>query len=159
MFERCLCGSGLAYQQCCGQYHSGAQNPETAEKLMRSRFTAYAGRNEAYLLSTWDLATRPAVIDLSNDSTEWHRLEIINLKKGGPFDSIGRVEFKAFYRLKDKERVLHEISRFQKTDGRWFYLDGAIKALGLAGTQTPQGKNAPCPCGSGKKFKRCCGKE
>ena len=67
------------------------------------------------------------------------------------------VAFKAFYNQDGEEHVMNEISRFTKTNGRWFYLDGVIKSMGKVDLQTNQGKNALCSCGSGKKFKRCCG--
>ena len=124
---------------------------------MRSRFTAYALRNAAYLLDTWDATVRPGAIDFSREKIDWHRLEIVATKKGGIKDSKGVVEFKAFYRENGEEHVLHEVSRFTKINGRWFYLNGVMKSIGKIGQQTNQGKNALCSCGSGKKFKRCCG--
>lgn len=155
----CLCGSGLEYDRCCALLHSGAESAATAEALMRSRFTAYAQQNEAYLLTTWDSAKRPVNIDFSKeDNVEWNRLEIVGKRKGGEKDSKGIVEFKAYYLLEDEEYAMHEISRFVKKSGKWLYLDGMVKSVGKVGQQVNQGKNAPCPCGSGKKFKRCCGK-
>ncbi len=124
---------------------------------MRSRFTAYALRNAAYLLDTWDASGRPKTIDFSREKIDWQRLEIVATKKGGLQDSKGMVEFRAFYTENGEEHVMHEISRFTKINGRWLYLNGAVKSIGKIGQQTNQGKNAPCPCGSGKKFKRCCG--
>lgn len=155
----CLCGSHLASERCCALLHSGAKSAATAEELMRSRFTAYAQHNEAYLLATWDSSKRPDNIDFSKeDNVEWKRLEIIGTKKGGEKDVKGIVEFKAFYQMNGEEYAMHEISRFVRKDGKWFYLDGMVKSVGKVGQQINQGKNAPCPCGSGKKFKRCCGK-
>jgi SEC-C motif-containing protein len=153
----CLCGSGQGYSQCCGLYHSGNSLPATAEALMRSRFTAYALRNAEYLCATWDSGKCPDNIDFSRETAVWQRLEIVDTKKGGPQDDKGVVEFKAYYLQDDEECVLHEVSRFIKKEGRWFYLDGVIKSLGKISATVNLGKNAPCPCGSGKKFKRCCG--
>lgn len=153
----CLCGSGLDYNNCCGAFHSGEQSPVTAEALMRSRFTAYALRNSDYLLSTWDSSKRPATIDFSKETAEWQSLSIVSTKKGGRNDSKGVVEFKAFYRQDDNDYFMHEISRFIKSGSRWLYLDGVVKAVGQVGLTRHSGKNAPCSCGSGKKFKRCCG--
>ncbi len=153
----CLCGSGIEYLQCCGLFHSGEKIPATAEALMRSRYTAYAMRNAAYLQETWDAIRRPETIDFSREKIDWLRLEITDTKKGGIKDSKGVVAFKAFYMQDGEEHVMNEISRFTKVNGRWFYLDGVIKSIGKRGLQTYQGKNALCSCGSGKKFKRCCG--
>jgi len=154
----CLCCSGLAADQCCERYISGQQNAPTAEALMRSRFTAFAKRNEAYLLASWDKSTRPDKIDFSKNIADWSGLEILMLKKGQRNDNKGVVEFKAFYRIDGEEHVMHEISRFRKRLGRWFYLDGKVKSIAKPGEQIDQGRNALCACGSGKKFKRCCGK-
>lgn len=156
--ETCLCGSGIVYGDCCGLYHSGAQIPVTAELLMRSRFTAYALRNVDYLLATWEAGKEPEVIDFSKETADWQSLQIINTKKGGAKDSKGMVEFKAFYRQDGIDYFMHEISRFVKAGQRWLYLDGVIKAAGKVETSVSGGKNAICACGSGKKFKRCCGK-
>ena len=79
------------------------------------------------------------------------------LKKGASTDTKGIVEFKAYYNKDGEEHVLHEVSRFVRTNGRWLYLDGMVKPAGGLIRQLNEGKNAPCPCGSGKKFKRCCG--
>ncbi len=131
--------------------------PATAEALMRSRFTAYALDNDDYILATWDAKAQPEKIDFSAEDLDWQRLEIIDTKKGGINDNKGVVEFKAYYLNKGEAYMLHEVSRFVKTNGRWFYLDGVVRKVGKIIQQSNQGKNAPCPCGSGKKFKRCCG--
>ncbi|UOA09983.1 YchJ family protein [Methylobacter sp. S3L5C] len=153
----CLCGSDIEYQQCCGPFHSGETIPVTAEALMRSRYSAYVLRNGVYLQETWEVTRRPKAIDFSRENIAWLRLEITDIKKGGIKDNKGVVTFKAFYIQDNQEHVMTEISRFTRTNGRWFYLDGVIKSMSKVDQQTNQGKNAPCSCGSGKKFKRCCG--
>ena len=153
----CLCGSNIAYGECCQPFLTAQKIPTTAEALMRSRYTAYALRDGAYLQATWDITKRPESIDFSRETINWLRLEITETKKGGIKDSKGQVTFKAFYSQDNEEYVMNEISRFTKQGGRWFYLDGVIKSIGNVGLQTNTGKNAPCACGSGKKFKRCCG--
>lgn len=155
----CLCGSAYSYQQCCKLLHTGQAHALTAEALMRSRFTAYAMHNGAYLLNTWEASTRPEDIDFSKDTGEWTELNIIATKKGGSKDSKGIVEFKAHFTLDGEPRIMSEISRFIKKQGRWFYLDGKVKSINSAEGVFNQGLNAPCACGSGKKFKRCCGKK
>lgn len=155
----CLCCSTVAYGECCQPFHTGEKIPVTAEALMRSRYTAYALHNGVYLQATWDVTKRPERIDFSKENIDWLRLEITETKKGGVKDNKGLVTFKAYYMQDGEEHVMNEISRFTKQSGRWFYLDGVIKSIGKVGLQTNTGKNAPCPCGSGKKFKRCCGAE
>jgi len=155
----CLCGSQLTYPQCCELLHTEKTQAISAEALMRSRFTAYAMHNEAYLLKTWDTSTRPAAVDFSKDTGEWTKLEIVLLKKGTAKDNKGIVEFKAYFTVDGEQRVMNEISRFAKKQNRWFYLDGKVKSIALDHGSFNQGLNAPCACGSGKKFKRCCGKK
>lgn len=154
----CLCGSDLSYSQCCAQLHEGQITALTAEALMRSRFTAFAMHDATYLLNTWDSTTRPAEVDFSKDTGEWTRLEIVMLKKGTAKDHKGIVEFKAFFTVDDEQRVMNEISRFVKKQGQWLYQDGKVKSIALDKGSFNQGLNAPCACGSGKKFKRCCAK-
>ncbi len=124
---------------------------------MRSRYSAYALRNASYLQNTWDNTVRPELIDFSRENLEWQHLEIIATKKGGAKDAKGIVEFKAYYLQDGEEYVMNEISQFTHRADGWFYLDGRVKSIGKVGLQTNLGKNAPCSCGSGKKFKRCCG--
>ncbi len=156
--ESCLCGSNVPYSSCCQPLHLYSKKPDTATCLMRSRFTAYAMQNSSYLLETWVEAKRPKNIDFSKEKSEWTKLEIVKTKKGEIKDSKGLVEFKAFYVIDNEEYVMKEISRFQKKSGQWLYLDGLVSSTGKVTQSENQGKNAPCSCGSGKKFKRCCGK-
>jgi len=118
---------------------------------MRSRYTAYCLRDAAYLLKTWHPRTRPAALDFNGDDTEWTGLDILRQAAGGAGDTEGVVEFAASYRQGGKARRLHETSRFLREDGEWLYVDGDIHA------EAKPGRNEPCPCGSGKKFKKCCG--
>jgi SEC-C motif-containing protein len=154
----CRCGSNLQYDFCCRTFHEKIKTPITAESLMRSRFTAYAMQNEAYLLETWEAGKRPEAINFSKEVSEWTKLEILKTKKGKEKDIKGIVEFKAYYTQDGEGYVMNEISRFTKASGRWVYLDGLVKSVKKVTEQAGQSKNAPCSCGSGKKFKRCCGK-
>lgn len=94
---------------------------------MRSRYSAFVLGLSEYLLKTWHPATRPAVLDLASDATEWLGLEILRCQAGGPGEKHGKVIFKAFYRLNQGIGCLHEVSRFCFQDGVWFYVDGKIK--------------------------------
>ncbi|MEN8169749.1 MAG: YchJ family protein [Pseudomonadota bacterium] len=147
--QSCPCGSGNPLDDCCGRYHSGEVAP-TAEALMRSRYSAYGLKNSAYLRDTWHPSTCPAELNISNDDTPWQRLVIITTEKGGAGEMDGVVEFAAFY----QGGQLHERSRFLREGERWYYLDGELLP---PHTIDKAGRNAPCPCGSGRKFKRCCG--
>ena len=118
----CYCGLGKQYAACCGRLHSGAENALTAETLMRSRYSAYVLRLADYLLDTWHPDTRPSEIDLTADDTKWLGLEV--KKHTLQDDSHATVEFVARYRIAGKGHRLHELSRFVREEGRWYYVDG-----------------------------------
>ena len=118
----CPCGLPDHYGECCGRLHRGEAAAPTAERLMRSRFSAFAVRDEAYLLRSWHPDTRPA--DLGLDAgTRWLRLEIHSTTEGGPFHQEGTVDFTAHYRDRGGPGELREHSRFVRADGAWVYLD------------------------------------
>lgn len=121
----CSCGSGKAYAACCGPYLDGGQRPITAEALMRSRYSGYVLARMDYLLDTWHQSTRPGTLDLDDSSiVNWLGLKIVRTEAGGPDDARGVVEFVARYKVGGKAHRLHEISRFVREGGQWFYLDG-----------------------------------
>jgi len=121
----CPCGSGRPYAACCGQYLDQGRAPDTAEQLMRSRYTAYVLANEEYLRATWHAATRPADLGTAvTDRVKWLGLQIKRTRAGGATDQEGMVEFVARYKLNGKAARLHEASRFVREDGRWLYVDG-----------------------------------
>ena len=120
---RCPCGTGHPYGDCCAPLHRGAAEAPTAEALMRSRFSAFAAGDAAYLLRTWHPRTRPAELDL-DPAQRWVRLEILAAGAGGAFDEAGTVEFRAHYRHGAERGSLRERSRFARVSGAWRYLDG-----------------------------------
>ncbi|HTJ68680.1 MAG TPA: YchJ family metal-binding protein [Actinospica sp.] len=118
----CPCGSGKAYAECCGPLHAGEGRASTAEQLMRSRFSAFAKGDAAYLLKSWHSSTRPARLDLDR-RTQWTRLEILNTSDGGPFHTSGTVEFRAYHRERGgAEESMRENSTFAREDGAWVYV-------------------------------------
>lgn len=121
----CPCGSGEPLVVCCAPLHAGRPAP-TAERLMRSRFSAFALGDAAYLLRSWSRTTRPASLELDAGTT-WRRLQIVDTAGGGGADAEGVVEFRASYRDAEGVGLLHERSRFVREDGRWVYLDGVIR--------------------------------
>lgn len=147
----CPCGSGKTLDQCCRLAISGERPAETAQALMRSRYTAYTLGEEAYLLASWHPQTRPASLDLELADLVWTGLEIVQCQAGEASDQRGVVEFIAHYEKGGRQGQVHETSRFEKQAEAWLYVDGDLK------TDQKPGRNAPCPCGSGKKYKRCCG--
>jgi len=127
----------------------------TAGQLMRSRYTAYVQHNSAYLLHTWHPATRPSSLSF-DPQLSWLGLTVTDTHAGNATDSHGTVEFTARYVIDAKTAELHENSRFVKENGLWYYVDGTTPTAPTSRIDKPA-RNAPCPCGSGKKYKRCCG--
>lgn len=121
----CPCGSNTQFADCCGRYLDGAETPPTAEALMRSRYTAYTMLREDYVLATWHVSTRPVKLGLAEESTsKWLGLQVKCHEQQD--DTHALVEFVARYKIGGRAHRLHEVSRFVREDGRWFYVDGEI---------------------------------
>ncbi|MEY9838662.1 YchJ family protein [Streptacidiphilus sp. EB103A] len=127
----CPCGFGKPYEECCRPFHAATAPepgrapvpaPATAELLMRSRYSAFAVGDTAYLLRSWHSSTRPAALAL-DPGQRWLRLEVLGSSEGGPFHLAGTVEFRAHFAEGGEEGVLHENSRFIREGGVWVYLD------------------------------------
>ena len=119
----CPCGSNKPYADCCARYVDNNEPAPTAEALMRSRYTAYTQLAEDYLRSTWHASTRPASLGLAEDeSTKWVGLEVKRHEQQDTDHAI--VEFVARYKVNGRAHRLHEVSRFVREEGRWFYVDG-----------------------------------
>ena len=126
---------------------------------MRSRYVAHVYRNQDYLLRSWHPATRPGSLDGADTGQHdfrWISLRILDRQGGGESDAAGVVEFIAACAVDGTDSELHEVSRFVREEGVWYYLDGEIRPARAKDTGGKVSRNAPCPCGSGKKFKRCC---
>ncbi len=153
--EVCPCGLGLPYGDCCGALHSGGAMATTPEQLMRSRYSAYVLLNDHYLCQSWHVSTRPTELDLT-PAMQWLGLTITDAPAPDTASIRGEgwVEFSARFSLFGRIEQLRERSRFLYEQGRWFYVDGQRQ------TETKPvkiGRNDPCPCGSGRKYKQCCG--
>jgi SEC-C motif-containing protein len=127
----CYCSSNKLFAECCEPFLAGKAKPQTAEQLMRSRYSAFATANVEYILKTIQSAKRKiyipeAILDWSTSST-WQKLEIISNKKGSEKDREGFVEFKAYYKnAKGEEEIHHESAIFVKELGNWFFVDGEV---------------------------------
>jgi SEC-C motif domain protein len=162
----CPCGSLKESTECCDLYISGRQIAPTAEALMRSRYTAHVIQAMAYLKETLAPEVRSQfkekdVREWAN--SDWLGLEILSAEGN-------KVEFIAKYKSKGKVFEHHEVSKFRKIGERWFFVDGDshVHEEGQGhhhhhGPQEPVvrespklGRNDPCSCGSGKKYKKCC---
>ncbi len=159
----CPCCSQLSYSDCCERLIKGEKTAETPEQLMRSRYTAYAKGEIDYLVETMYPPKRKEFDQRSAEEwsgkSEWKSLEIISVEGGSPEDTEGIVEFIARYSQKNMLQKHHERAEFKKEDDRWYFVDGQFIKPATVRRETPKvGRNDPCPCGSNKKFKKCCGK-
>ncbi len=159
---KCPCGSGDEYGKCCRPYIKDGLPAPTAEKLMRARYSAYAEGEIDFIMATHvvdpkdEEGSRKASEDWAKKS-EWLGLEILQTEKGQEGDDTGTVEFKAHYMIKRARYTHHEISRFERRDGTWIFTEGKQINRPVVREAPKIGRNDPCPCGSGKKYKKCCG--
>ena len=123
MSTPCPCNPSASYADCCQPLHEGAP-ADTAEALMRSRYSAYVLGLRDYLVATWHPSTRPVPFELdTTPGLRWLGLEVRRHAQLGDNEAV--VEFVARYRPGGAPAVrLHEISRFERVDGRWLYVDG-----------------------------------
>jgi SEC-C motif-containing protein len=162
--DSCSCGSEVAYEACCAPVIEGSRRAGTAEELMRARYSAYVKDRIAFLGESLTDEQRSDFSEQDTrrwaESSEWLGLEIVRTEEGGADESAGEVEFIARFRKKGggEEQTHREKALFNKIGGAWFY-DGYVPNKGQTiRRETPKtGRNDPCPCGSGKKFKKCCG--
>ena len=151
------------FSECCGPYLAHEKNPPTAEALMRSRYSAFTKGDIDYLYETLSPDqrsdfNRTATSDWANKS-QWRGLEIVETEQGLEGDSVGKVTFVAHFNRDDKPLTHKEKSLFRRdpVKGVWFFAEElSLKSAPVVLGPQP-GRNDPCPCGSGKKFKKCCG--
>lgn len=160
--DNCPCGSDLEYTACCEVFHSSTKQAPTAEALMRARYSAFVKNNIDYIEKTHVPGTKDFDKEEATQwakTSTWKGLQIVGTKQGTSEHSQGVVEFKALYSdQENKDYLHHEISTFKKINDIWYYEDGQIVGTGPITRQSPKvGRNEPCPCGSGKKYKKCCG--
>jgi SEC-C motif-containing protein len=158
----CPCGSKREFGTCCAPYLAGSPAP-TAEALMRSRYTAYTLGNFDYIEKT---CTGPAAqafnraeAERAQLGTEWLGLDVRKTRDGRESDTSGTVKFEFRYRRSGREFAQLDISSFRRMDGLWLYYESDIQRETSATPTERVGRNDPCPCGSGKKYKKCCGAE
>lgn len=153
----CPCGSGRSLEDCCGPIIAGAPAP-TPEALMRSRYSAFVLGELDHVDRTHAPEIREdfnrAEAERSVEECEWQGLEVRNASEDG---DQGTVEFVARFKRGGQTFVQHELSSFCRRDGRWLYLAGEVNPKPPQRHFTKIGRNDPCACGSGKKFKKCCG--
>lgn len=155
----CVCGSGEAFEVCCGPILEGKE-ATTALALMRSRYTAYVLGRIDHIAKT---SSPEALVSFSEEDAqrmskeaEWVGLEIHNCVAGGPTDSTGQVDFTFRYKHHGEACFQREVAAFVRVDGAWRYKDSLINPKQPPVRVEKTGRNDPCPCGSGKKYKKCC---
>ena len=170
----CPCGAEAEFKTCCEPFLKGISFADTAEKLMRSRYSAYVTADIDYLKNTLAPESRsdfdPATTKQWAQHAKWKGLKIISTELGAPDDKKGIVEFIATYEQDGEGLDHHEISKFRKGDnGRWLFIDGDAhthkegedhhhaKPQTVVRELPKVGRNDACSCGSGKKYKKCCG--
>ena len=160
---KCYCGSKEEFSNCCQPIIADATKAETAEQTMRARYSAFATGSMDFIAAThypknFDKTEHESNIEWAKNS-KWLGLKIVDTKKGGPEDEKGLVEFQARYISDGEEEVHSEVAKFKKENGQWYFVDGHAPERGTLVREEPKvGRNDPCPCGSGKKYKKCCGK-
>lgn len=127
--SNCPCGQPATYSGCCGALHAAQADGRgltapTPEALMRSRYAAFVLDLRSYLLASWHASTRPAELEPLEPGLKWLGL---NVKRALMQDADhGTVEFVARSKLGGRAHRLHEVSRFVRENGEWFYVDGDL---------------------------------
>jgi SEC-C motif-containing protein len=160
--DTCPCGSGAALAQCCLPMIQGKKKAPTAEALLRSRYTAFTRGDIDYILATHHTKTRGEIkreeIEEWSKNSKWLGLEIQQKAGGEASDDQGQIVFLARYEADGKVNDHWEHSLFQKENGEWRFVDAQGVQQGPIRRTAPKiGRNDPCTCGSGKKYKKCCG--
>lgn len=171
----CHCGLEKSFEECCQPFINGKATPETAEQLMRSRYSAYVSNDLGYIKKTLAPESQ-SDFDMASTKewaakSKWKGLKILSTKDGKKSDTKGTVEFIATYTKDGKGIDHHEVAEFRKTEsGQWLFVDGDahthaegedhhhhhVKQVTVVREGPKIGRNDPCSCGSGKKYKKCC---
>ncbi len=159
---QCPCQSGKTYAACCEPLIKGTVIAETAEQLMRARYSAYTQVEMDFIEKTHDPKTRASLDMPANrqwaESTTWTGLHIHDTQQGGPEDEAGTVAFTATFETDQGPQEHSELSVFRRQDGRWYFVDASDPTKKPVVRHEPKiGRNDACPCGSGRKYKKCCG--
>lgn len=151
---------GATFDACCALIINGTRQPETAEQLMRARYSAFVTGAIDFIVSSTHSRTRKE-IDLTfirewSQNSTWHGLEILETKDIN--ENKAFVSFEARFTQNEQEQHHREKSLFEREDGEWRFVTGdQLKNPTVRYETRPPGRNEPCPCGSGKKYKKCHG--
>jgi SEC-C motif-containing protein len=153
----CPCGSGKLFADCCGPVLAGRRMAATAEEQMRARFTAHVVHDFAFLHRTYLPTSRQPFVEVTEKpATVWTRL-VVHHHDPGPTPDLASVDFSAYGTEEGREMVLHEKAEFARSESGWIYTRSLREGPAPFKASSPKpGRNEPCPCGSGKKYKQCC---
>ena len=160
---KCPCTPDKEFAVCCEPIIQQKRKAVTAEELMRSRYSAYALGHVDWIIESQSpdgrqFVDRTATEQWSKRAT-WHRMEVVGVEGGAADDTEGFVDFKAYYTIAGEDITHHEVASFRKEDDTWYFVDGIeVKPRPFKRLEPKVGPNDPCTCGSGKKYKKCCGK-
>ena len=158
----CPCGSTHRLDQCCLPVIQGKKRADTAEQLLRARYTAFVTGDIDFILTSHHSKTRAEIkreeVEDWSKNSKWLELKIIQVEGGQSTDTQGNIIFGAYYEAEGKNHEHLEKSFFEKEKGEWKFLDAQSVQVGTFKRLEPKvGRNDACPCGSGKKYKKCCG--
>ena len=158
----CPCGSGKTYAECCEPIIKGKIKAPSAEACMRARYSSYVKHEIDFIISSCEEGEGIAEIDKKatedwSKKSQWNGLKILRIEKGQNADE-EIVEFTADYTLNQMHDLHHEVSVFKKINNEWKYVAGEVIPTTITRVGAKVGRNDPCPCGSGKKYKQCCGR-
>ena len=156
----CPCGSGAAFSACCEPIISGTRESETAEELMRARYSAFVTGAIDFIVASTHTRSRKE-IDISfirewSETSTWNGLEIIDTRVVN--ENKAYVSFEAKFTQRGEDQNHREKSLFERENGQWRFVSGEELKNPTVRYEAPRpGRNDPCPCGSGKKYKKCHG--
>jgi len=155
--EPCPCGSGKSFGECCSPLHQGQRKAANAEELMRARFSAHVVHDFKFLHDSYrPTAGKPYVAEEGEPTMVWTKLVVHSHELGTDPDK-AFVDFSAYGTDDGVEKVLHEKAEFLLVNGSWLYnREARLGPAPYKSTAPKVGRNDPCPCGSGKKYKQCC---
>jgi SEC-C motif domain protein len=158
--QTCACGSGQTLAQCCLPFIQGKKKAQTAEQLLRARYTAFTTGDIDFIMETHHSETLEQVkkkeIEEWSKNSKWLGFEVLEHEAGAAKDEQGTVSFHCRYESDGKEHDHYELSLFQKEKGDWKFVDARNLKPEPYRRETPKvGRNDACPCGSGKKYKKC----
>lgn len=160
--QNCPCTSGKTFEKCCQPILKGSQKAKTAEDLLRARYSAFVVGEIDFILASHHSETRSEVdrkeIEEWSRTATWKGLEVLQKEAGGEKDTTGVLIFHAKYATDGEDQNHYERSVFEKENGEWKFHDAQPLRTGPYVREEPKvGRNDPCTCGSGKKFKKCHG--